>query len=1167
MPILVNFPEVALGSVTYGDVARGGTSIQHAPTSATLTAKVIDGHGWVSITMSAALVVLQPIPPGELPQGSGGLPPKAPVETQTATSDGTTPLPVTVGESVAIAVVVTVPSSHLAPGPFECTLQIESDSWTVPPIIVGATVIAVDESSPIGAKWLASGGLQGLGAVCANAASMPDGIGSYQEFESGTIFYSPDFGASLISRPLYDKLNASSVANSKTTTGQFVRDYLGYPTGDSFPTAENGGQAAYFETGMLVSRANQQAWVVYGEIYRHYRALGDIGQGAKTPPVVGLPISDEQSAANGRMSQFDAGTIYWSSGTGACETHGLIRERYLALGGPAGLLGFPTSDEMPVMNGGTQVGRFNTFQGGARARAATGQARIYWSAGTGAWEIYGAIRDTWLAGGGPVGPLGFPISGETDTPGGGRFNNFLNGVVVWHADGVATGAFPVQGLSVNVFTYTNLSHTDFNVQHRVSDSTGQVEQGRDPPKDNYQHGNQQFDPPMRKLSIGKVTPDYTIDVWMECIHENTIGKDDRDGVLTTHFGIDNLWGLRDTGTYKSDGGLSVVMKVEPEPQSVVTDALHFSQTVFWPFENWGGQTLSWNTYSETFSDVSRTDDELNLGIIFPWNWHVWERFFFETSYKNLAHGGNCFGMCLEASYAQDFLTPFVEPIYSSPFNSYQKDGNPLDPGNQADGLAVSEINIKHGYQLGAPCALWFLNTWEASALQDPVRAFRESRDAFARGERPMLSLSNNDPLSMDGHVVLPYAWVPPTEADIAGQPLSGQTWTIFVANPNYPGAPMGEAHSKIMVDPFAQSFTFQFSDTEVWSGSNSSGGRLVTVPFSVLNHQPMTAWNTLDAFFGNAVLSILGGDAGTAQITDESGKNFYISPAAATLQQRQVNRDAASRIPNLIRIPGSHSAVNAFPTAIPGGGMAFGTSATGSSEMYFARRSASGFTWSAPVQASLPAGAARIVAAPETASDGASEAVVALPGLPALAAPQSSLAFQVTGSQAGSYLWSVYSPQISVNISAPTAPGLADVFTIAHSGPGTHRVSLKTDKNAQARKLSVRVAGWRGDRAPQPRSFQLDNFTWQPAHSLTARLSDGGKELWLENGGPATSFDLTLYAGPGGQAAKLHPNVTLEANSTARIRPADWNPAALGQTAIALEVFKADGRMFRQAII
>ena len=128
-------------------------------------------------------------------------------------------------------------------------------------------------------------------------------------------------------------------------------------------------------------------------------------------------------------------------------------------------------------------------------------------------------------------------------------------------------------------------------------------------------------------------------------------------------------------------------------------------------------------------------------------------------------------------------------------------------------------------------------------------------------------------------------------------------------------------------------------------------------------------------------------------------------------------------------------------------------------------------------------------------------------------------------------------------------------------------ITFQLDKTAQARKFSINIAGWRGDRSPQARSFQIDNLATQPGHMLTASVSDGGKELYLKNSGPAASFDLTVYAGPTEQIAKPRSNVVLEANATARIRPTDWNPAEISQTAIALEVRNADGSLLHHATI
>ncbi|HZD66616.1 MAG TPA: hypothetical protein VE152_11015, partial [Acidimicrobiales bacterium] len=77
---------------------------------------------------------------------------------------------------------------------------------------------------------------------------------------------------------------------------------------------------------------------------------------------LGNPIGAEYPVAGGEGQDFAGGSIYYSSATGPHAVHGAILGHYRALGGPAGLLGFPTSDETGVPDG---VGRFNTFAGGA----------------------------------------------------------------------------------------------------------------------------------------------------------------------------------------------------------------------------------------------------------------------------------------------------------------------------------------------------------------------------------------------------------------------------------------------------------------------------------------------------------------------------------------------------------------------------------------------------------------------------------------------------------------------------------------------------------------------------------------------------------------------------------------------------------------------------------
>ncbi|MDQ6651097.1 MAG: hypothetical protein M3Z02_13420, partial [Actinomycetota bacterium] len=71
-------------------------------------------------------------------------------------------------------------------------------------------------------------------------------------------------------------------------------------------------------------------------------------------------------------------------------------------------------------------GRLNVFQGGS----------VYWSPASGAHEVHGAIRDRWASMGSETGFLGYPVSEEFGVLGG-RQSNFQRGALFWSA---ATGA-------------------------------------------------------------------------------------------------------------------------------------------------------------------------------------------------------------------------------------------------------------------------------------------------------------------------------------------------------------------------------------------------------------------------------------------------------------------------------------------------------------------------------------------------------------------------------------------------------------------------------------------------------------------------------------------------------------------------------------------------------
>jgi hypothetical protein len=97
--------------------------------------------------------------------------------------------------------------------------------------------------------------------------------------------------------------------------------------------------------------------------------------------------------------------------------------------------GYPITDESKTPDG---KGRFNHFRSLRPDGSVIGDASIYWSPGTGAHEVYGAIRDTWAKRGWETSNVGYPTAAEQPrSDGPGRQQRFEHGRIVWSAE---TGA-------------------------------------------------------------------------------------------------------------------------------------------------------------------------------------------------------------------------------------------------------------------------------------------------------------------------------------------------------------------------------------------------------------------------------------------------------------------------------------------------------------------------------------------------------------------------------------------------------------------------------------------------------------------------------------------------------------------------------------------------------
>jgi uncharacterized protein with LGFP repeats len=150
---------------------------------------------------------------------------------------------------------------------------------------------------------------------------------------------------------------------------------------------------------------------------------------------LGFPTTDESPTPDGigRYNYFsNHAAIYWTPNTGAWSIHGAILDKWASLGWETSFLGYPTDDESGTPDG---IGRYNYF---------SRHGAIYWTPGTGAWSIHGAILDKWASFGWETSFLGYPTTDEGGTPDGiGRYNYFSgHGAIYWTP---SLGAWSIHG--------------------------------------------------------------------------------------------------------------------------------------------------------------------------------------------------------------------------------------------------------------------------------------------------------------------------------------------------------------------------------------------------------------------------------------------------------------------------------------------------------------------------------------------------------------------------------------------------------------------------------------------------------------------------------------------------------------------------------------------------
>lgn len=202
-------------------------------------------------------------------------------------------------------------------------------------------------SGDIDEKYQELGGCKSfLGAPTTNELRTPDGIGRYNVFERGSIYWTERTGAHEVHGEI----------RTKWSDVGWEAGVLGYPTTDEGPSADGKGRYNHFERGSIYWSERTGAHEVHGAIQDKWETLGwEMG-------ILGYPVEDEVGSADGTgySSKFERGTIAYTATTSAKEVHGRIHDKWQELGAQGGKLGYPTSDEFAAGNF-----RRSEFQNGA----------------------------------------------------------------------------------------------------------------------------------------------------------------------------------------------------------------------------------------------------------------------------------------------------------------------------------------------------------------------------------------------------------------------------------------------------------------------------------------------------------------------------------------------------------------------------------------------------------------------------------------------------------------------------------------------------------------------------------------------------------------------------------------------------------------------------------
>jgi len=321
----------------------------------------------------------------------------------------------------------------------------------------GAACLKTEHNTAITRKYYALGGPDGfLGILTQTERTSTDGSGRYAIYEGGRIYYKASTGAHEVHGSIFSawadaggpggsyRFPTSDTRDLPGGQGRYqtyeqgniyaglagtygvpephlgvylaygghnVNSALGLPVGPV--TRSSDGVALYinFERGRTYRRGST-AVEIHGAIFDKHESLGGVHGNLGHVKSSVLTSGD----GRGRYSRFDGGGIYYTATLGAHAVWGAMDIAYVAVGGPASDVGFPTTDRQAVGDGV-----------GDRVRLENGG--VYYKASRGAFVVPGELHDRYLDRGGPTGSLGYPTGPATHSGASGFTQPFEGGTL------------------------------------------------------------------------------------------------------------------------------------------------------------------------------------------------------------------------------------------------------------------------------------------------------------------------------------------------------------------------------------------------------------------------------------------------------------------------------------------------------------------------------------------------------------------------------------------------------------------------------------------------------------------------------------------------------------------------------------------------------------------